>query len=194
MSTVFLSRLREEKKFLQHQFPLVAATNDPPTTYEGFLRCERGPVKELADKVVWPFTEYVQMHRFRLELPTDYPVTHPAATWLTDISHPNIVPNLRGVVCVSVLGKDWKPETRLPAVVNALYFLLVDPNPNDIWNHPKCFKAAEILRRYDFPRRGKERALAVPSDIVRFNIIELPKPAPSDTVRFSISRRVKEEK
>lgn len=196
MSTTFKSRLLEEKAFLKHQFPLVTPMNDPPTVYEGFCRCEKGPVKELADNGVWPFTEYVQMHRFRLELPEEYPLKHPVATWLTDISHPNIVPNLRGVVCVSVLGKEWKPDLKLPSVINALYYLLVDPNPNDVWNHVKCLKAAEVLRTHGFPRKGKEAKAGVPpSDVVRFNIINLPKPAPSDVVRFSIpGRKTKEEK
>jgi hypothetical protein len=194
MSTTFLSRIRDERAFLRHQFPMVTPTNDPPTVYEGFCRCEKGPVKELADKGAWPFTEYVQMHRFRLELPNEYPLKPPVATWLTEISHPNIVPLLRGVVCVSVLGKEWKPDLKLPSVINSLFYLLVDPNPDDVWNHPKCLKAAEALRRHGFPKKGKEKPpSAAPSDIVRFNIIDLPKSAPSDVVRFTIPGRKPEE-
>lgn len=192
MSSAFKTRLLEERSFLRHQFPMITPMNDPPTTYTGYCRCEKGPVKELADKAVWPFTEYVQMHQFRLELPEEYPLKPPIATWMTEISHPNIVPFLRGVVCVSILGKHWKDDLKLPVVIDSLFYLLADPNPNDVWNHPKCLKSAEVCRKHGFPRKGQPTK--PPSDIVRFNIVELPKPAPGDVVRFSIPNRRKVEK
>jgi hypothetical protein len=37
--------LYKEKTFTNHQFPTVTALNDPPTQYEGMLRCEKGEVK-----------------------------------------------------------------------------------------------------------------------------------------------------
>lgn len=190
MSGVYKDRIYKEKAFLQHQFPMVTPVNDPPTVYEGMVRCEKGPVKELADKGVWPFTEYVNWQRFRLELPKEYPLKPPTATWLSDISHPNIVPLLPGVVCVSVLGKDWKPDLKLVSVVNSMYYLLVDPNPNDVWNHPKCLRAADVCRSYGFPKRGGELKPAAPSDVVRFNVIPVPKVSPAkDSAKFKILNR-----
>lgn len=158
-----------EKHFIQRQFPLVTPVNDPPTIYEGMLRCEEGPVKKLAEKNVWPFTEYVQWHRFRMELPPDYPVKPPIVTWLTEISHPNIVPKVSGAVCVSVIGKGWNPNLRLTAVINSLSYLLVDPNPDNVFNHPSCLKAALECKKYGFPMKGK--SVEAPSDIVHFNIV-----------------------
>ncbi|MEM4251241.1 MAG: hypothetical protein QW828_05370, partial [Candidatus Bathyarchaeia archaeon] len=64
-----IPQLYREKDFLNHQFPMVTAVNDPPTIFEGMLRCEKGEVKQLAEQRIWPFTEYVQWQRFRLELP-----------------------------------------------------------------------------------------------------------------------------
>ena len=187
MNTVFKTRLCEERAVLRQWLPMVTPMNDLPSVYEGYCRCEKGPVKELADRGVWPFTEYVEMHKFRLELPDEYPLKHPIVTWLTDISHPNIVPFLRGVVCVSLLGEDWTPRLRLPCVIHALSHLLADPSPRHIWDHSKSLKAAEVVRHYGFPKmRTQAGKSAVPSDIVRFSIIDLPKPTSSDVVRFSI--------
>ena len=89
-----LPLLYEEKSFVNHQFPMVTSLADPPTLYEGLVRCEKGEVKDLAEQKVWPFTEYVNWHRYRLELLNEYPLKPPVVTWLTEISHPNIVPNL----------------------------------------------------------------------------------------------------
>lgn len=158
-----------EKHFIQRQFPLVKPVNDPPTIYEGMLRCEEGPVKKLAEKGKWPFTEYVQWHRFRMELPADYPIKPPIVTWLTEISHPNIVPRIPGAVCVSVIGKGWNPKLRLTAVINSLSYLLVDPNPDNVFNHPSCLKAAQECKKYGFPLKGKN--LEKPNDIQHFRII-----------------------
>ncbi|MGB9693715.1 MAG: ubiquitin-conjugating enzyme E2 [Fervidobacterium sp.] len=166
---ISVARLVAEKEYIQRQFPLVSPVNDPPTLYEGMVRCEEGPVKELASKGIWPFTEYVQWHRFKMELPAEYPVKPPTVTWISEISHPNIVPNIPGAVCVSVIGKGWNPNLRLTAVINSLYYLLVDPNPDNVFNHPSSLKAAQICKEHGFPMKGKK--LGPSSDIVRFNLV-----------------------
>ena len=60
--------LYKEKNLLNHQFPTITALNDPPTQFEGLIRCEKGEVKKLSEKGVWPFTEYTDWNRFRLDL------------------------------------------------------------------------------------------------------------------------------
>ncbi|MEM4251618.1 MAG: ubiquitin-conjugating enzyme E2, partial [Candidatus Bathyarchaeia archaeon] len=141
---------------------------------------------------IWPFTEYVQWQRFRLALPDEYPAKPPIATWLTEIPHPNIVPNIPGAVCVSSLGESWRPNLKLVSVVNSLYYLLSDPNPNNVFNHPKCLEAAKVCRQYGFPKMNQHKQKRSESDIVRFNIIPLPAVASRnvarDTVRFTILR------
>jgi hypothetical protein len=143
--------LMDEYSFLRHQFPLVTMKN--LTTYEGMVRCEGGPVKELAEDGVWPFEQYVEWQKFRIKLAYLHPYKPPKVTWLTDIDHPNIIPKRSGKVCVSLLGKGWLPETKLAAVVNALYFLLFDPNPYSHYPNRRCKKAADVCKQYGFPRK-----------------------------------------
>jgi hypothetical protein len=189
-----LPLLYKEKSFVNHQFPTVAAIDDPPVTYEGMLRCERGEVKKLAEQKIWPFTEYADWNRFRLQLPEEYPLKPPVVTWISEISHPNIVPLIPSAVCVSILGDKWRPDLKLVSVLNALYYLLSDPNPENVFDHPSCLKAAKVCRSYGFPKMVSRRV--TPSDTLRFNIIPLPtirqvrSPGmPRDIVRFRIPGR-----
>ena len=186
--------LYKEKNLLNHQFPTVTALNDPPTQFEGLIRCEKGEVKQLSDKGIWPFTEYTDWNRFRLELSSDYPLKPPVATWLSDISHPNIVPNIPNAVCVSILGEKWDPRLRLISVVNALHYLLTDPNPQSVFDHPRALKAANVCRTYGFPKMTKSKPKQEPSDTVRFTIVPIPRipnlpVSPGDVMRFSILGR-----
>jgi hypothetical protein len=185
--------LYKEKSLLNHQFPTVTAINDPPTQFEGLIRCEKGEVKRLAEQGVWPFTEYADWNRFRLDIPSEYPLKPPMATWLSEISHPNIVPNVLNAVCVSILGDKWDPRLKLISVVNALHYLLTDPNPQNVFDHPKALKAANVCRTYGFPRMTKmtKKPENQSSDTVRFNIVPIPRimnvrTAPGDIVRFRI--------
>lgn len=190
--------LYKEKNFTNHQFPTVTALNDPPTTYEGMLRCEKGEVKTLAEKEIWPFTEYVDWNKFRLELPDEYPLKPPRAMWLSEISHPNIVPKVMNAVCVSILGENWRPDLKLVSVVNALYYLLSDPNPDNVFDHPDCLKAASVCRSYGFPRMTK-RKTSQHDDLLRFNIVPIPQARPrestppGDVIRFRILDRERKE-
>ncbi len=143
--------LLEEYNYLRTQFPLVKMVD--LMTYTGKLRCERGPVKELADRGIWPFAEYVKWHEFKMTLSFTHPFKPPTVTWLTDINHPNIIPHKKGKVCVSIIGKKWLPNTKLAAVINALYFLLYDPNPYSAYPTKKCQEVAKICRMFGFPKR-----------------------------------------
>lgn len=182
--------LYKDKSFLNHQFPTVSAINDPPTIYEGMIRCEKGKVKELAKKKIWPFTDYITWQRFRLELQREHPLKPPIVIWLTEISHPNIVTNIPGAVCNSILGEDWKPNLKLVSVVNALYFLLSDPNPDNVFDNPNCLKAAEVCRKYGFPLRRVQKDNEANREVAHFNIIPIPRLSevkkPEDAAQFII--------
>jgi len=189
-----IQTLYKEKNLLNHQFPTVTALNDPPTRFEGLIRCEKGEVKKLSEKGIWPFTEYANWNRFRLDLPAEYPLKPPAATWLTDISHPNIVPNIPNAVCVSILGENWDPRLKLISVVNALHYLLTDPNPQNVFDHPRALKAANVCRSYGFPKMTKNEPRKTSEDILRFNVVPIPRSTsaptgPRDIVRFTIPGR-----
>ena len=87
------------------------------------------------------------------------------------------------------------------SVINALYYLLADPNPNNVFDDPKCLEVAKICKKNGFPlykideKEGKEEK-EEGSDTFRFNIVPIPQtssiesPAQlDDIVRF----RVREE-
>ena len=186
--------LYKEKSLLNHQFPTITALNDPPTSFEGLIRCEKGEVKKLAEKGIWPFTEYVNWNKFKLDLPPEYPLKPPIATWLTNISHPNIVPNVANAVCVSVIGEKWDPRLKLISVVNSLHYLLTDPNPQSVFDDPRALKAANVCRSYGFPKMTKYLPKEENDDILRFNIVPVPRASPSitppgDIVTFRIPGR-----
>ncbi|MFA6001542.1 MAG: ubiquitin-conjugating enzyme E2 [Thermoleophilia bacterium] len=147
------ARLMNERTVLLKEFPTIQAFGNPPTKYEGLMRCSRGRVLELAQQGVFPFSEYTKWHRFRIEVPSDYPLKSPVVTWLTEIPHPNIVPGVANGVCVVGLGSKWKPNYSLAMIVNALSFLLVNPNGDDPFNgrdNMACVKAAEVCKEYGF--------------------------------------------
>jgi len=168
---------------------------DPPTQFEGLIRCEKGEVKKLSEKGIWPFTEYTDWNRFRLDLPSAYPLKPPVATWLTDISHPNIVPNVPNAVCVSILGEKWDPRLKLISVVNSLHYLLTDPNPQSVFDNPRALKAATVCRSYRFPKMARTTPpKQMEEDTIHFNIVPIPRTpttssTPDDIVKFSIPGR-----
>jgi ubiquitin-protein ligase len=187
--------LLKEKSLLNHQFPTVTAMNEPPTQFEGLIRCEKGEVRKLSEKGVWPFTDYTDWHRFRLDIPPEYPLKPPIATWLTEISHPNIVPKIPNAVCVSILGEKWDPRLKLISVVNALHYLLTDPNPQSVFDNPRALKAANVCRSYGFPKMTNvKQNNKQADDIVRFNVVPVPRipnmtSETGDIIRFDIRSR-----
>ncbi|KND89510.1 Ubiquitin-conjugating enzyme E2 14, partial [Tolypocladium ophioglossoides CBS 100239] len=67
-----------------------------------------------------------------LTLPTDYPFKPPALRFLTRIYHPNVTNDSLGNICLAVLKPDqWKPSTKIAAVLDAVRNLLVEPQPDD---------------------------------------------------------------
>ncbi|MHA2362333.1 MAG: ubiquitin-conjugating enzyme family protein [Candidatus Hodarchaeales archaeon] len=64
-------------------------------------------------------------------VPRDYPFKPPKVKWRTPTWHPNIY---REQVCIGILGKDWTPVQSLVDLVEALRFLLTNPNPHDPLN------------------------------------------------------------
>lgn len=81
-------------------------------------------------------------------------------TFHTRIYHPNVTNDSAGNICIALLKADqWKPASKLPAVLEAVQRLLVEPNPDDPLeagiatefrdNHAAYVKqAAEFTKRY----------------------------------------------
>ena len=65
-------------------------------------------------------------------LPTDYPFKPPVVTFATRIYHPNVTNDNQGNICLAMLkSENWKPASRLQAVLEAVRALLVEPQPDD---------------------------------------------------------------
>jgi len=65
-------------------------------------------------------------------LPTDYPFKPPVVTFATRVYHPNITNDNLGNICLAMLkSENWKPASRLLAVLEAVRALLIEPQPDD---------------------------------------------------------------
>jgi ubiquitin-protein ligase len=67
-----------------------------------------------------------------LVLPTEYPFKAPIVTFATRIYHPNVTNNVPGSICLGLLkSENWKPATKIMAVLEAIRALLAEPMPDD---------------------------------------------------------------
>lgn len=89
-----------------------------------------------------------------LVLPPTYPFKPPTVTFTTKIYHPNIsndTPPNSGVMCLGMLKpEEWKPSTKLSAVLEFARQLLKEPNPDDAVE-------VKIADQYKTDRAGYER-------------------------------------
>ncbi|CRK09280.1 hypothetical protein BN1723_009026 [Verticillium longisporum] len=67
-----------------------------------------------------------------VSLPTDYPFKSPTVRFLTRIYHPNVTNDADGSICLATLkSENWKPSTKITAVLEAVRQLLIEPQPDD---------------------------------------------------------------
>ncbi|KAI0441513.1 ubiquitin-conjugating enzyme [Xylaria telfairii] len=72
------------------------------------------------------------VYNITVTLPADYPFRAPQVNFATRIYHPNITNDSLGNICLGLLKpENWKPASRLRAVLEAVRLLLVEPNPDD---------------------------------------------------------------
>ncbi|KAI8962964.1 ubiquitin-conjugating enzyme [Daldinia sp. FL1419] len=100
-------------------------------------------------------------------LPPDYPFKAPQVTFVTRIYHPNVTNDNVGSICLGMLKpENWKPASRVRAVLDAVCQLLVEPNPDDpleariadeYKNNPREFEknARSYVARYAQPTAKK---------------------------------------
>jgi ubiquitin-conjugating enzyme E2 D/E len=71
-------------------------------------------------------------YNLTLTLPPDYPFKAPQVNFATRIYHPNVTNDNVGNICLAILkAENWKPASRVRAVLEAVRQLLVEPNPDD---------------------------------------------------------------
>ncbi|KAI0866330.1 ubiquitin-conjugating enzyme [Xylaria cubensis] len=80
-----------------------------------------------------PGTPYAGgVYDIKVKLPHDYPFKPPQINFVTRIYHPNITNDSMGNICLGLLKpENWKPASRVRAVLDAVRQLLVEPNPDD---------------------------------------------------------------
>ncbi|KAI1420512.1 ubiquitin-conjugating enzyme [Xylaria sp. FL1777] len=72
------------------------------------------------------------VYRITVTLPADYPFKAPQVNFATRIYHPNVTNDSLGNICLGLLkAENWKPASRVRAVLDAVRQLLVEPNPDD---------------------------------------------------------------
>ena len=83
---------------------------------------------------------YGGKYLFSFHFPDDYPINGPKVMCKTKIYHPNI--DYNGNVCLNMLKDDWNPTYTGTSCVAGVYYLFIEPNPNDPLNH----EVAKIMR------------------------------------------------
>ena len=76
---------------------------------------------------------YGGKYLFHFHFQDDYPFTAPKVMCKTKIYHPNI--DYDGNVCLNMLKDDWNPTYTGISCIAGVYYLFVEPNPNDPLNH-----------------------------------------------------------
>ncbi|KAF2967874.1 hypothetical protein GQX73_g5688 [Xylaria multiplex] len=80
-----------------------------------------------------PGTPYAGgVYSITVTLPAEYPFKAPQVNFATRIYHPNVTNDSLGNICLGLLKpENWKPASRVRAVLEAVRQLLVEPNPED---------------------------------------------------------------
>ncbi|KAK1981772.1 ubiquitin-conjugating enzyme [Colletotrichum cereale] len=107
-----------------------------------------------------------------VDLPRDYPFKAPVVKFATRIYHPNITNDAAGNICMGMLkSENWKPATKLAAVLEALRSLLAEPQPDD----PLEARIADEYKnnRPEFDKQAKQYVARYAAGTPKFSIAEL---------------------
>ncbi|KAK5954244.1 hypothetical protein OHC33_004817 [Knufia fluminis] len=89
-----------------------------------------------------------------LTLPPNYPFKPPTVTFKTKLYHPNVsndTPPNSGLMCLGMLrDSEWKPSTKMSAVLEYIRHLLREPDPDDAVE-------AKIADQYQQDKAGYEK-------------------------------------
>eukprot|EP01096_Ripella_sp_DP13-Kostka_P015702 TRINITY_DN7440_c0_g1_i1.p1 TRINITY_DN7440_c0_g1~~TRINITY_DN7440_c0_g1_i1.p1 ORF type:complete len:218 (+),score=97.98 TRINITY_DN7440_c0_g1_i1:50-655(+) len=78
---------------------------------------------------------------FSVVVPPDYPFKQPKCKCVTRVYHPNI--DFDGNICLNILKDSWTCAKSLNDIFLGIYYLFVQPNPNDPLNN----EVAELMNR-----------------------------------------------
>jgi ubiquitin-conjugating enzyme E2 C len=94
-------------------------------------------------------------YRVSLHFPRDYPFSPPYVVFLTPCFHPNVVPKVRGDVCLDILKDQWSAVLSASSILVSLQSLLGEPNVHS----PLNTEAAELWGKD--PKAYREKVLAL---------------------------------
>ncbi|OJD11996.1 hypothetical protein AJ78_07341 [Emergomyces pasteurianus Ep9510] len=96
-----------------------------------------------------------------LFLPNDYPFKPPTVSFDTKIYHPNVTNDDKGSMCLGMLKSDeWKPSSRIAAVLEFARQLLVEPMPDDAVEGRIAEQYRDDRKRFDEIARDWTRKYA----------------------------------
>ncbi|PGH04867.1 hypothetical protein AJ79_06952 [Helicocarpus griseus UAMH5409] len=96
-----------------------------------------------------------------LSLPNDYPFKPPTVSFGTKIYHPNVTNDDKGSMCLGMLKSDeWKPSSRISAVLEFARQLLVEPMPDDAVEGRIAEQYRDDRKRFDEVAREWTRKYA----------------------------------
>ncbi|PYI01383.1 ubiquitin conjugating enzyme [Aspergillus sclerotiicarbonarius CBS 121057] len=99
-----------------------------------------------------------------LSLPTEYPFKPPTVSFKTKIYHPNVTNDDKGSMCLGMLRADeWKPSSRIQAVLQFARQLLAEPMPDDAVEGRIAEQYKNDRKRYDEVAKEWTRKYAIAS-------------------------------
>ncbi|RAK98281.1 putative ubiquitin conjugating enzyme (UbcB) [Aspergillus ibericus CBS 121593] len=99
-----------------------------------------------------------------LTLPTEYPFKPPTVSFKTKIYHPNVTNDDKGSMCLGMLRADeWKPSSRIQAVLQFARQLLAEPMPDDAVEGRIAEQYKNDRKRYEEVAKEWTRKYAVDS-------------------------------
>ncbi|KAL3496867.1 ubiquitin-conjugating enzyme/RWD-like protein [Aspergillus germanicus] len=102
--------------------------------------------------------------QLKLVLPTEYPFKPPTVSFVTKIYHPNVTNDDKGSMCLGMLKADeWKPSSRLGAVLQFARSLLEEPMPDDAVEARIAEQYRDDRKRYEEIAREWTRKYAAGS-------------------------------
>lgn len=106
-----------------------------------------------------------------MQFPAEYPAEAPEVRFLTPIHHCNI--NSHGRVCHSVFDRNWTTDTKVRDVLNCVYGLLLEPEPDDPLDSVLALQFLSTRAAYDAAARELTRSKAsVAYDTLRARLLQ----------------------
>jgi ubiquitin-protein ligase len=141
---ILRKRLRNEIRLVREELHITVDVEDPEFTSFPVIisiTLENVPALVLNGTKL----AYQKTHRIKIEVPREYPYQKPAARFLSDIFHPNIVPPERGGwVCTKLLDC-WDFSSNLVTFLSGLQILISNPNPESPYKDETSILAARYF-------------------------------------------------